>query len=59
MSTPISAIITSAVRPDTPGIEHKMVKAASKGQSRSVISALSVAMEWSRKSICSIEIPQG
>ncbi len=35
MSTPISAIITSAVVLDTPVIEHKMVTAASKGARRS------------------------
>jgi hypothetical protein len=54
MSTPISAIITSAVVLDTPGIEHKMMTAASKGHRRSVTSAMRVAMERSKKSMCSI-----
>ncbi len=54
MSTPISAIITSAVVLETPVIEHKMVTADSKGATRSVISAVSVAMEASRKSMWSM-----
>jgi hypothetical protein len=58
MSTPISAIIASAVRADTPGIEHKMVNAASKGQTRPAMSALSPAIERSRKSMCSITFLQ-
>jgi hypothetical protein len=44
MSVPISAIITSAVVLDTPVIEHKMMTAASKGHSRSVISVVRVAI---------------
>jgi len=44
MSTPISAIITSAVVLETPGIEHKMVTADSKEQSRAVTSVVRVAM---------------
>ena len=54
MSTPVSAIITWAVVLDTPGIGHEMVTAASKGHKRSVTSAVRVAMERSKKSMCSI-----
>ena len=51
MSVPISAISTSAVVLEIPGIEHKRVTAASKGATCRAISALSVAMEASRWSM--------
>ena len=50
MSAPVSATMTSAVVVEIPGMDPRMTTWGSKGTSRAQISALSVAMEASKKS---------